>query len=575
MPEATQHTNCDGARVNGEANLAAAHTLWDTWAEVGLRHVCISPGSRSAPLAIAAARNPRLEKHVVVDERSSAFFGLGLAKGSGFPSALLCTSGTAVANYLPAAWEATLSQTPLLLVTADRPAELQRCGAAQTLPQSGIFGEAARACFDLPLPTPDNLEVFRAVAARAWATAIELAGPVHVNAPLREPLLPFDAHWHPPTDVSNVWLALGRHQPDSSTLARALYRKRRVMLVAGPLAKPAWLAGEWARRNAVPLLADIGSGYRFGPANPSVIWAYDALLAGGFRSEPPEFIIRFGGLPVSKNLQQWLASIDVPQAIIHDGAWPDPDHRVSLIVRGTPDAVFATLPDSLADPSLLAAWRMAQERVVDLLPTQFQSEEGSEPALAAALPCWIPDGAALFLSNSMPIRDADTFCAGGHHNVRVVVNRGANGIDGILSTALGCAVGSRRTLFAIVGDLAFLHDVSALSLVRAVSLSGIVIVVNNGGGGIFTHLDARRHADVFERYFATPLDVDVQKLCAAYGIAATTVSNRLALERAVSQAIDQPLSVVEYRTDRMKNAQLRQAIFDLLHTHLRPVDLAP
>ncbi len=573
-------------------NAAFAAALFDELARAGVRHVCVCPGSRSAPLAIAAAQTPALRVWTHLDERAAAFFALGIAKASRRPVALVCTSGTAAANFLPAVVEADLSRVPLVVLTADRPAELRDWGAAQTIDQVRLFGSHARWFAELPLPEPraELLRHVRATAARAVAIASgRPAGAVHLNVPYREPLAPVVV----PADAAALAdlddAAAGHRRdggptlridepaigPDAAQVQRlfsAMRATSRGVLLCGPDDRDPALApalARLARAAGWPLLADGASPLRTGPhvATTPVCGAHDAFLRAERFAErhAPEFVLRFGAPPTSKATAQWLdRHADTDLWIVDpDAGFRDPSQRATTQVRADPAALCDALAaeweqtaSSAAGPwlaSFVAAERAAQAALshgIAAAPALFA------PAVVRALGAVLPGGAALFASNSMPVRDLESFLPPTTKSLRVLVSRGANGIDGIASSALGAAAALGAPFALLTGDLAFLHDVGGLHAAKRHGLSALCVVVNDDGGGIFSYLPVAECGESvrFEELFTTPHGVDLAHATALAGGRHVRVDTPSALDAALAGGLGEPgLQVVEARVDRDAN----------------------
>lgn len=578
--------------------------LLDELARAGIRDVCLAPGSRSTPLALTAASNPALRCWVHLDERSAAFFALGMARAGGRPVALICTSGTAAANFLPAVVEASLARVPLVVLTADRPHELRDWGAPQTIDQVHLFGRYVRWFVDLPPPAADPalLRYARAVGARAAAAAAgPPAGPVHLNVPLREPLVPVPAPldgaevdpaalWGRPGGAPYVRAHPGPGAPDPAavaSLAERLAATRRPLLVAGPLPDPeagaalASLAAAWE----APLLADPLSGARCGP-HPldAVITAYDAVL----RASPardvlrPDLVLRFGALPTSKPLQQCLeAWRDVPQVLVDPGpVWPDPFHAVGEVVAAEPrpaaQALAAARAGQPAAPhrrGWLDCWRRV-DRAARAAIAAALAEAGdtlSEAAVFADLGDVLPPEATLYVGNSMPVRDCDGFLQVRPQPLRVLGNRGANGIDGMVSSVLGAAAAGVGPVVGVIGDLTFLHDAGGLLAGRRFGLAATLVVINNDGGGIFSFLPQAQHAAHFEELFGTPHGLELGPLVRALGARHVQAGGRAAFRRAVARAVEgeDGFTVIEIRTDRAANVAEHRRIWQAVAEALR------
>jgi 2-succinyl-5-enolpyruvyl-6-hydroxy-3-cyclohexene-1-carboxylate synthase len=555
-----------------------ALTLVDELARAGVTDACLAPGSRSAPLALALAEQPGIAVHVHLDERSAAFFALGAAKRSGRPVVVLCTSGTAAANFHPAVLEADHARTPLLVLTADRPPELRGAGANQAADQLKLYGPAVRWFCEVGVPADDPAagRYWRSLASRAWAEATgPPAGPVHLNLAFAEPLVPLD-----PADEAEPaegrpggapWTAAPRGVPaaapeDVDALVEAVRNTPRGLLVAGwgvdldPLAVDGFLAASgW------PVLADPLSGARRGPA---AISAYDGLLrAPGFAGgHHPELVVRVGGAPTSKALTAWLDP-SVPQVLVDpDGGWMDPGRSASLRLTADPSALLAAVAERLGGPAparpwlegWLAADRMAREAIDGLLDDWAEPFEGR---VARDLVAWVPDGGTLVVGSSMPVRDVDAFAAP-RDGLRFVANRGLSGIDGFVATALGVAAAADEPVAALCGDLTLLHDASGL-LGAAGRPRGVVLVVcDNDGGGIFSFLpQARLPRDLFEPLFGTPHGLDLAALAAAARVPATVVEKAADLLPALDAALaGGGTRLVVVRGDRAANLARHRAV---------------
>jgi 2-succinyl-5-enolpyruvyl-6-hydroxy-3-cyclohexene-1-carboxylate synthase len=488
----------------------------------GVRRAVISPGSRSTPLALAFLRQPGLTCTVAVDERSAAFFALGLARAEGIPPLVLATSGTAVANWLPAVAEADAAALPVLFVSADRPPELHGCGANQTIPQSGMFTPFVRASHDPGAPAGDvDPSYGAALAARAFDQACwPLPGPVHLNQPFREPLLPSTEVSGPlspalaaaPVVVSRPPPSL---DPRSAADMAARISGGRGAIVCGELRPDPAFAEKvtaLAAHLACPILAEPLSGLRFGSHDRSHLavrynrWLDDPAAREASR---PDWVLRFGGWPVTRRLQDYVASAGTHLLVDPLPRWNDPSQSLACLLRADPADACAALLDARPTPGP-ASWAA----LFDKLEASVAVAGGSEhwlPALFSSL----PPGQAVFVGNSLPIRQLDSFSGTAARPLRFFANRGASGIDGNVSTALGIATVT-GSVVAIVGDLTCQHDIGGLALARG--LNAAIIVVNNGGGRIFDHLPQAALPE-FERAWRTPQDIDFAAAARTFGIA--------------------------------------------------------
>jgi 2-succinyl-5-enolpyruvyl-6-hydroxy-3-cyclohexene-1-carboxylate synthase len=564
-------------------------------ARAGVRHVCISPGSRSAPLALAIANETRLEFWVHVDERCAAFFALGLARSLDQPVALLCTSGTAAANFYPAIVEARSAGVSLLVLTADRPPELRDVGAAQTIDQNRLYGAHVKWFVEVALPeaTPGMLRYVRTLAARAVAQSTETPrGPVHLNFPFREPLVPQPGATLRSSEGradGRPWVRVTRSprsldQESALNVATRMKNATRPIIVCGPqsdtgLAKP---LADLSRAIGAPILADPLSQVRWGIHDrKAIVDSYDALLRHERTAQKlaPDLIVRVGGTPTSKALLQYLErQSSAPLIVVAEAQWPDPSLLAEEMVRADPATAFTQLFSIIdAEPresEWLDRWLDA-DRIARAALEQFSCSLGEafEGAAMSDVASVVPDGATLFVSSSMPVRDLDAFAAGDKRAIRVMSNRGANGIDGVISTALGAAAGSRSggrgPLILVIGDLAFYHDMNGLLAAKLNRLDVTIIILNNDGGGIFSFLPQARHPDHFEKLFGTPHGLDFEPVATLYGGTYQLASDSASLRRCAGDAISRGgLQLIEVRTERERNVALHREAWEAVASAL-------
>lgn len=571
-------------------NTALASALVEELARCGVRRAAVSPGSRSTPLALALWRQPAIEAEVILDERSAGFWALGTALATGVPAAVLCTSGSAAAHLHPAVVEADEASVPLVVLTADRPPELRGIGAGQTIDQIKLYGDSVRWFSEVGTHDADDsgLLHFRSVACRAYAAAAgdPRPGPVHLNVPFREPLAPTPVQG----DVTATDpLALeGRGERPLSAVARApeapdpplldelagrIASVPRGLIVAGRqpdpgLAEPVAALSEAA---GYPLLAEPTSQMRWGPHSYSTtVPGYDLIARSRAQELAPELIVRFGDMPTSKALRQWLNSIQGLRQVVVDpvGDWKEPTRRAETIVRGDPILVADGLSQRLkagAEGRRAAGgadwqerWTDAQHRARRRLADALGSrDEATEPGVWGALAGQLRDGDVVLAASSMPVRDQEAFLPPGRERVRFVSNRGANGIDGLISTAAGACAASGSRTWAVLGDLAFAHDLGGLSV--AARTPGLrLVVVDNGGGGIFHFLpqaDAVSEEE-FEALLGTPSGLDLERAAALFGMESRVAERASELDAAL--ASDAPVVIV--RTDRRRNAELHREL---------------
>jgi 2-succinyl-5-enolpyruvyl-6-hydroxy-3-cyclohexene-1-carboxylate synthase len=550
----------------------------------GVVTACISPGSRSTALALALAAAHGIRVFVVTDERSSGFFALGLAREERRPVALLCTSGTAAANYLPAVVEASLAHVPLIVLTADRPPELRDCGAPQTIAQASLFAGHVRWSFDVPVPTGDvDLDrLYRTLACRAVAAALEWpGGPVHLNLPMREPLLDVEeevsivAVERAPVDIrpfTTVHPACAVTAPETlERLARTLEGRERGLIVGGPDTDRA-AADEIARLARVlrwPILADPLSGLRFGPHDRSaLVDGYDVLLRDRefAAAHIPDAILQIGSLPASKALAVFLA--EAPRGchvvVAPPGSWPDPLHRATDVVRAAPHefcvALAARLPVRPAPSPWLDDWLENSAALRAALGDEIAAvDEVLEGKLFPLLCERLPAGSLVVLGNSMPVRDADTFLGSSDRAVRFCGNRGASGIDGVMSSALGAAAARHDPTVLVVGDLSFLHDLGALQIAARHAIPLLIVAVHNDGGGIFSFLPQASLEGPFDTLFATPHGLALEPAVRMCGGRHVRVASWGGFVAALDAALAEGgLRVVELASDRGRNRTLHE-----------------
>lgn len=549
----------------------------DEFARCGMEHACTSPGSRNTPIVLTLAAESRLQTWSHVDERCSGFFAIGAARASGRPVAVTCTSGTAAANLLPAVIEAHEGGIPLILLTADRPPELRDVGAGQTIDQLKLYGDAVKLFVELGVPeaTPERLRWVRSLACRSYWTALDgRPGAVHLNIPLREPLvldhpLPDDEPGGGGRADGAPWISVS----PTRTAAPATPRRHsfeRTVFVAGDLGSdPA--AGEqlaaFAARARVPLLADPLSGARRGPA---AISHFDLLLRDPdtARELAPDVLCRIGDLPTSKPLRQWIGSLEQAHHVLFapDERWSDPASRVvqrtvgpltDLLERISADEVQADASD------WLGRWRAADDAVAGAIGPVLDRSGLSEPVVAALLAGELPAEAILFVAASMPIRDAEEFFAARQRPPRVLANRGANGIDGTISAAFGVAAAGKAETVLLIGDVALAHDIGGLLAARRSGVKLTLVVVNNSGGGIFDFLPVAQRAEphAFELHVSTPTGLSLELVAGLFGLEYVSPSDPAAFRAAIERALTGSNStLIEVRTERTANRALHAEV---------------
>ena len=581
-------------------NTALASAMAEELARSGVRRTVISPGSRSTPLAVALWRQPDIEVNVILDERSAGFFALGTALATGLPAVVLCTSGSAAANLHPAVVEADEAGVPLILLTADRPPELRDIGAGQTIDQLKLYGDSVRWFCEVGTHEADDdgLRHFRSVACRAYASARgdPRPGPVHLNVPWREPLAPVAAAGQVTArdplalegraDLPLHAVAPGRPRAEEALLDKLterIERSPRGLIVVGRQLDPglAEPVAELAAAAGYPIVAEPTSQLRRGPHDRSlVVTTYDSIVREQPTELEPELVVRFGDLPTSKPLRQWLAAIEDLDQIVIDPAyeWREPTRRAATLLRAEPRFTAHVLSERLARlrPGAAAVagapyaegWLEAERAVRDAVDGRLRAlDELSEPGGWDALGRALRDGDSVFAASSMPVRDLEAFLRPGPEGVRFASNRGANGIDGLVSTSAGLAAGSRSRTWAVLGDLALFHDIGGLAAVRhAPELR--LIVIDNSGGGIFHFLpqaEAMPEAE-FEALLGTPAGRDPANAATLFGLTVAVPQTPGELEEALAG----DAQMVVLRTDRRRNLELHRELAQAAAAAVRP-----
>ena len=568
-------------------NTALASALVEELARCGVRHAAVAPGSRSTPLALALWRQPAIEVAVIVDERSAGFFALGAAQASGQPAAVLCTSGTAAANLHPAVCEADEAGVPLIVLTADRPPELRGIGAGQTIDQLKLYGTAVRWFCEVGTHDADDAGLlhYRSVACRAYAAARgeQRPGPVHLNLAWRDPLGPEP---HPEDVTASDIIALegrgerpltavttGPRDVDHALLdgiADRIATTPRGLIVVGRQLDPglADAVAELARRSGFPILAEPTSQLRLGPHDRQrIVWTYDSIARSRPESLDPELVIRFGEMPTSKGLRTWLASLGELHQVVVDpmGGWNEPSRRADSIVRAEGRTVASGLAQRLddggGDSAWTGAWRDADARVAGVIEEELHGLDApTEPGVHAELGRLYRDVELVYVASSMPIRDVEAFVGQRETAVRFLCNRGANGIDGLISSGIGASAATGQPAWIVTGDLGLYHDMNGLAAIREAGSPVRVVVLNNDGGGIFEFLPQAGEIDrdEFEAILGTPLGVDPAKVAALYGLRHVLVNDLASL----ASAADHGTALIEIPVDRRSNVDIHRRIAD-------------
>jgi 2-succinyl-5-enolpyruvyl-6-hydroxy-3-cyclohexene-1-carboxylate synthase len=573
-------------------NYLWTNVVVDELARSGLQAVVIAPGSRSTPLALAFAAHPNIRVYSIIDERSAAFFALGLALATDRPVAVVCSSGTATANFYPAIIEARYSGVPLLIMTADRPPELRESGANQTVDQVKMYGDHVLWAVDVALPeaAPSALAVrgLRTLACRAYATANgSTKGAVHLNFPFRKPLEPIptptdktdDEAWAGRADGSPFTrITSGMTMPDDGMIEEFLaliYDARRGMIVVGPnrdrrLADAAAVLSKLIR---FPVLADPLSHARFNgqltEMESEVGGGYDTFLRGVSAWEKPDLIVRLGAMPTSQALIDYLnANHDaVHVGISADGVWKDPNHQLSHLIHADPaellQAVIQLASETdLGDEAWLSRFRAAESLTWQIINEELNGDFFDGVVIADTVDL-LPAGAALYIGNSLPVRHLDQFAPPSGKSIRVFGNRGASGIDGTISSALGAAAGTDAPLVLVTGDLGFYHDMNGLLAVKRCGINAVFVVINNDGGGIFQRLPIADFDPPYTELFRTPHGLTFDHAAALYGLDYAKADSRSAFRAALGAALAKlpnTSTLIEAPTDAVHDLERRSII---------------
>ena len=560
-------------------NLLWARVFVDELARGGLKTVVIAPGSRSTPLVFAFAERSDIVTHSLLDERGASFFALGLAQASDEPVAILCTSGTAAANFLPAVVEAHYGRIPLLVLTADRSHELRESGANQTVDQIRLFGGHALWSVDMALPEANPPDVLlrglRSTAARALAVANGTPkGAVHLNFPFRKPLEPTPepgvrttAPAGPDDGGPSVHVWRSRPSVDPAhceRVAQVLQQAQRPAIVCGPRCPGDDFPGAvraLAATAGAALFADALSGVRFGADGLS---GYDTYLSAQGRPDPPDAVIQFGAPPTSQALADYLAAATGPRLLVTaDGVWQDPDHLTTEWLWADPAMLCRAVTELLDEPApsdwLEHHWRQSS-KAADAF-SAVRAERFFDGAAVAAVVEALPDGAQVFAASSLTVRNLDQF-GRTDRQIRAMGNRGASGIDGTVSSAFGLAASRSQTpTVLITGDLALYHDLNGLIAARRLGLKLITVVINNNGGGIFQRLPVAQFDPPFEALFLTPHDLTFEQAAAQFGLTYRCVTSEMDLRAALDGALaGEASALVEVITDSSADLAARREV---------------
>ena len=557
------------------------NTLWasviaETLYRCGMTMAVICPGSRSTPLTIAFANHPQIAAIPILDERSAAFFALGRAKKTGLPTVLVCTSGTAGANFYPAVIEAQKSCIPLIILTADRPAELRHCHAGQTIDrQLELYGNLPNWQVELALPEANlaMLRYLRQNTIQAWKQSLfPIPGVVHLNLPFRKPLAPVVqpevAKLQAEFETQDFFSAVTSNISSGYSLVDlpiSSWQRKSGIIIAGlaqPLDPQAYCEAIAFLSNLLsfPVLGEALSPIRnHADLNPYLISTYDSILrqASIAKELIPNVVIQIGELPTSKQLRQWLSDLDVERWTI-DSRYDnfDPLHGKTIHLHSSIEQLVSVINSGLKQADIskyCQRWCELERQTRNNLDNAFKSINTLIEGKAAWLISQsLPSNTPIFIANSMSVRNAEYFWQPNNNKIIPYFSRGANGIDGTLSTALGIADGDRGVL--LTGDLALLHDTNGFLIARKFKGHLTIVVINNNGGGIFEMLPIADLSSKFEEYFATPQLIDIAKLCAAYDVEHQIITNWQQLEKLLQHLPDRGIRVLEINCDRLFDA---------------------
>jgi 2-succinyl-5-enolpyruvyl-6-hydroxy-3-cyclohexene-1-carboxylate synthase len=575
-------------------NTLYADIVVDELARAGLKTVCLAPGSRNTPLVMAFAKHPAITVYSHLDERSAAFFALGIGLATGTPSAVVCTSGTAVANFFPAVIEATQSGIPLLVISADRPPELRDSGANQTIDQVKIFGDYPLWAVDLPTPEAEpsalTIRYVRSIANRAVATTMSIRkGVVHINMPFRKPLEPIPV----PQDITTIptgALARGEsfpyivhHHPtpkaDDGTIHQLRERitsTQHVLIICGTHCPPTLAEPLHHLAQHFPVIVDGASGLRLQIDN--TITAYDTFLNMPHTLPVPDVVMRLGYVPTSNWLNAYLDSLPahVQRVHIHEnGVWADDTYRTDWFIHADPTDCLLRVMDDLMMPSqpsdFYTAWQAIERATWEALASEL-ADTWFDGAIVHRAVNLLPTGSVLFAGNSLPIRHLDQFGRGMNKGIHAHGIRGASGIDGNISVALGLGAGYGDTpLCAIVGDITAYHDMNGLLAVRRCGIPITLVVLNNDGGGIFHRLPIAQFEPEFTEYFLTPHGLQFQPVAELYGLAYANPTTFAEFDAVFTESIHgRKSTLIEIKTDSHADFEARKALLARVRSVVMP-----
>ncbi|AVK85759.1 2-succinyl-5-enolpyruvyl-6-hydroxy-3-cyclohexene-1-carboxylic-acid synthase [Lysinibacillus sp. B2A1] len=551
--------------------------------QAGVENVVVSPGSRSTPLAYAFASTKQLHMYRQVDERSAAFFALGIAKATAKPVVLLCTSGTAAANYFPAIVEASYARVPLIVITADRPHELREVGAPQAINQPNLYGSHVKWSVDFPLA--DNAAPTLPFIERHIARAVAIAtsapfGPVHINVPFREPLLIDFRDELPETTFKQSRMAqLMPSEVAQQELSSILRASERGFVIIGelPLGTDLTIMWNFVRQLKWPVIVESLSNMRTSVPEdclPYIITTYDAIMKSDeFKAlVKPDTVLRFGAQPVSKFIMQFITNSQPTAYIVvdEDPMFRDATSVSTHFIHAEIGEWLTNLEiyDTAIEAQYLAEWQDANDIALEYIE-HYSEAAVDEGAMISRLLRFIPNGSDIFVSSSMPVRDIDTFLMATPKDLRIIANRGTNGIDGVVSTAMGYSQGNNRETYLLIGDLAFLHDINGLIASRYQECNLTIIVMNNDGGGIFSYLPQSTVEAHYEDLFGTPTALEFNDVAQMYDVDYIRVEDISELSEKFTTVKKRPLRLLEIFTDREENVYAHRALWNRINAGLK------
>lgn len=538
----------------------------------GVRNVVISPGSRSTPLAYACMKEEELTVYRQIDERSAAYFALGMAKATGEPIMLLCTSGTAAANYFPAIVEAFYARIPLIVVTADRPHELREVGAPQSINQINLYGSHVKWSVDLPMPEPENRIDFlvRHLHRSVKNAVTEPKGPVHLNVPFREPLiLDLEQQFDSPGEITYFKDESQLTASVKKFLEEAVQTEKGLLIIGEMTEKMPAEFWSFIRKLNWPVLADPLSNVR-GNIDKScenlIIDSYDAILKSEVLKEilVPDVVIRMGSQPVSKPLTLYLAAIKPKKYLVFDESpmLRDAQSVVTHHIQASVNGLWQLPISAKKTNSYTEKWIAASDLFWEVADVHCD-EKIDEGILAKVLFDEL-DGCDLIVGSSMPIRDTDTFFKSTTRDVMIYANRGANGIDGVVSTAFGVQAAKKRPAFLLIGDLSFLHDMNGLIASKMQETDLTIVIMNNDGGGIFSYLPQSQEERYFEDLFGTPTGLKFKEAACMYDAEYAAVETKEQLKASLREMKQKPVKIIEVFTNREVNVRVHRELWNQL-----------